>query len=164
MWFDTALMSGIDPILAAQRAAYEAHFIQRVRERFGIKLSPARYRLWCMKVEDVEPGTKYLGETVELGRTAWKIRAGGIVLRVIFDEPTQCLVTALPYGKDDTATLHRREVLRQRRLEKKDPDWLQKKRRILTTKTQRHRGQKPEVRGQESEVSGPSLCASVPLW
>ena len=116
--------------LAARAAAQEAHFIRRVHERFGQKLTPQRYRLWVQRVEEVRHGTKFLGQCAERERTAWLIVVGGLRLRVIYDERTQCLVTALPYGDAQTAPLPRKTV-QQLRGRVSDPDWRQKKRRMF---------------------------------
>lgn len=122
----------LEPALAAMKAAHEAHFIRRVLERFGVKLTPDRYRLWVKRVEEVQHGTKFLGQCAERERTAWLLRVGGLRMRVIYDERTQCLVTALPYGQEETATLGRKRILRLRsRAGAPNPDWLQKKKRMF---------------------------------
>ena len=82
--------------LAADAAAHERHFRQRVRERYGFTLSPSRYRYWIEKVEEVLPGTEFRHFGERPGRTIWKIRSGSYTLHVVYDEITRRLVTCFP--------------------------------------------------------------------
>lgn len=81
---------------AAHAAAQERHFVNRVRERFGLRLSPQRYRYWIEKVEQVLPGTEFLHATDVPERTVWRIRSGSYTLHVLYDETTARLVTCFP--------------------------------------------------------------------
>jgi hypothetical protein len=123
-----------DPAIAAKQRAHERHFRNRVLKRFRIKLTPERYQLWVEKIEQVIPGVELLYQCEQPGRTCWKLPVGGVTLRVIYDETSERLVTALPFGKHELATAHRKKVLRLRGRESApDPDHVQKKRRMFRT-------------------------------
>lgn len=79
----------------SQAEAQEAHFIKRARQRFGLRISPERYRFLILKVKENYPGTKFVGHQPP-HRTVWRIRAGGYVMRVVYDHRTDRLVTCLP--------------------------------------------------------------------
>lgn len=103
-----------DKALSAQQAAHEAHFIKRARQRFGLRVSPERYRKFCRMVVEAE-GTTYLGATPP-HRTTWLIRAGGHLMRVVFDESTERLVTCLPFRERAPNPGARDALFKRRRL------------------------------------------------
>lgn len=75
------------------------HFIARARERFGIKLTVARYHRLIRQVEDSAPGTVFVRHQPP-ERTIWIIRAAGHDMRVVYDHTTARLVTCLPVFRD----------------------------------------------------------------
>jgi hypothetical protein len=92
-----------------QQVAHELHFRQRAKERFGLKISSVQYLYLITKVTENLPGTKFIEHTPVPGRTMWRIRAGGVLMRVIFDHRTERLVTCLPYSDAPTRPLSKRE-------------------------------------------------------
>ena len=123
--------------LADKQRAYEQHFIRRARERFGIKLTPARYRHWSQKVEEVHDGTICVSKGEDLehgpGRTCWLIRVAGAHIRVIYDEAAARLVTCFPFrDRMKAVRLPTKKLLRLHRQEswKRRGDARQKKRRL----------------------------------
>ena len=80
--------------LAARQIAHERHFTKRARERFGLKLTPERYRFLISKVTENANGTKFLHH-MPPNRTVWRIRAGGHKMAVVYDHTTERLVTCL---------------------------------------------------------------------
>lgn len=108
-------MSSIDPALAAQAAAHERHFIRRAKERFGLRISAARYREFCRRVIEVEAGVHYFGRD-SAARTQWGVRFGGHVMRVVFDESTGCLVTCMPFAVKTEFGSPRDRAMKLRRL------------------------------------------------
>lgn len=130
MWFHRGVSSvdypkskfrGFDPAaaLAAKAAAQEMHFIVRAKQRFGLRVSPERYLKFCRQVIDQRDGVIYLGATPP-DRTAWLIRLGGYLMRVIYDESTARLVTCIPF--------------REPRPNLGANDWVQKQRRLAGKK------------------------------
>lgn len=87
--------------LIARQEAQEVHFCRRAKQRFGIKLTPERYRHLIRKVQDNLPGTKFLYHQPP-DRTVWRIRAGGQPIRVVYDHRTDRLVTCLPFNPPQT--------------------------------------------------------------
>lgn len=87
---------GAHRALAQLADGHERHFRQRVRERFHFTLSPQRYRYRIEKVEEVLPGTEFLGRGDRPERTLWRIRSGSYTLHVVYDENTRRLVTCFP--------------------------------------------------------------------
>lgn len=77
-------------------AAQESHFIKRARQRFGLKLTHERYRYLVRKVVEVLPGTRFVSPGDTPNRTRWRIRAGGHLMIVVYDETTDRLVTCVP--------------------------------------------------------------------
>jgi hypothetical protein len=120
-------------------AAQERHFIKRARQRFRLKLTHERYRHLVRKVVEVLPGTQFLGPGDTPQRTRWRIRAGGCVMAVVYDESTDRLVTCVPvYGTPDDQRSRQRERQRPDALRR----WLAadhraKQRRLAT---HRHKG------------------------
>lgn len=74
------------------------HFIARARERFGIKLTVARYHRLIRQVEDSAPGTVFVRHQPP-ERTIWIIRAAGHDMRVVYDHSTARLVTCVPLNR-----------------------------------------------------------------
>jgi hypothetical protein len=74
----------------------ELHFMRRVRERYGLTVSPRQYRWWIEKVERVLPGTKFLRFGACAQRTFWSLRSGSYTVRVLYDESTRRLITCVP--------------------------------------------------------------------
>lgn len=115
-------MPRLDPAaeLARLAANHEWHFRKRIRERFGLKVSPERYRRWCRLVIDVGPGVKPAGSQGP-DRSVWVVRLGGHEMRVVLDARTECLVTCLPLHEQQreqrAASLaeHRQKLRRLRR-------------------------------------------------
>lgn len=85
--------------LAATQAAQEKHFIRRAKERFGVDLSPTRYRSMLRKLENQEGEVKFIQHQPP-NRTVWVMRVAGRMMRVVYDHTTERLVTALPSHED----------------------------------------------------------------
>lgn len=104
-----------DAILSERQAAQREHFIRRARERFGLRVSPARYQAFAALVTENGRGTKFLGHQPP-NRTVWRIRAGGHWMRVVYDHYTDRLVTCLPYCErsEHGANPHRLRRLQRR--------------------------------------------------
>lgn len=81
--------------IAAHQLAQEVHFCKRAKQRFGLKLNAERYQHLIRKVRDNLPGTKFLYHQPP-DRTVWRVRAGGIFIRVVYDHRTDRLATCLP--------------------------------------------------------------------
>jgi hypothetical protein len=114
--------------LAARAYAQERHFLRRARERFGLVISPQRYRHWIRKVEEVLPGTDFLHATELPARTVWRIRSGSYTLHVLYDETTRRLVTCFP---PPVVQLPRKRARRLRARDAfVDTDYLAKTRRL----------------------------------
>lgn len=136
MWFAGAAVCAAKSFEPCRAFRQELHFIARTRERFGIVLTPKRYRYWIRKVEDVLPGTVFLHQGDEPGRTIWTIRAGSQTLHVVYDETTGRLVTCFPPPPEHV--LSRKKLLKLRaRARFVDRDFLQKQKRI-TAKSTKH--------------------------
>jgi hypothetical protein len=88
-----------DAALVKKQRAQERHFRRRALERFGLKLKPERYQHLIRKVTENANGTKFICHQPP-DRTIWRIRAGGQVMRVVFDHTTDRLVTCLPAAPD----------------------------------------------------------------
>jgi hypothetical protein len=71
----------------------ELHFMHRLHQRYGLRISPKRYRYWIRKVEEVLPGTRFVRPGTCPERTLWEIRSGSYTLHVCYDEITRRLVT-----------------------------------------------------------------------
>ena len=99
--------------LARKQAAHEAHFIQRARRRFGLRVSHERYLRFCRVVVEAE-GTIYLGAHPPF-RTIWLVRLAGHLMRVVYDESTDRLVTCLPF-REQSGEIQRDTVFKRRRL------------------------------------------------
>jgi hypothetical protein len=120
--------SCLSPAAAAHAAAQEAHFIRRARERFGLTISPKRYRYWIEKVEKRLPGTEFLHGTDDPQRTVWRIRSGSYTLHVLYDARTARLVTCYPPPVEQ---LSRKRAHRLRtRTRFVDTDYYAKRRRL----------------------------------
>lgn len=108
--------------LAAAQRDHERHFVKRARERFGLRVSPARYQAFILKVTENQEGTKFLGHQPP-NRTIWRIRAGGHLMRVVFDHVTERLVTCLPYGEKENKEITAALKHRKRRLKMEGRRW-----------------------------------------
>lgn len=108
--------------IASARAAHERHFVRHARERFGLRVSAARYREFCRRVIEVEKGVKFLHRDERTpARTMWGVRFGGYAMRVVFDETTERLVTCMRFAEERkfNSTRDRRAKLRRMRVRKK---------------------------------------------
>ena len=101
--------------IPAHALAQQSHFIRSARQRFGLKLTPERYRHLVRKVEEMLKGTQFIGATKVEGRTCWRIRAGGLLMAVIYDEGTERLVTCFPLRRDQPPPPKKKKLLRLKR-------------------------------------------------
>ena len=108
-------LSALNSQLAARRAAYEQHFIRRAKEHFGLRVSPERYLEWCRRVSEVDEGVHCLGRDTPT-RTQWGVRFGGYVMRVVFDDDTERLVTCMSFAEQVTFGSPRDRRMKRRRL------------------------------------------------
>lgn len=120
--------AALPPALRWHAERQEAHFVRRVRERYGIEVSPFRYRRWIRKVEDVEEGTVFLRQGHTGERTLWEIRFGNAPLHVLFDETTRRLVTC--YTPPFEREFSRKGWRRVRRVMSVEADYVALRRRL----------------------------------
>lgn len=106
-----------EPARSAHAAAQEAYFIRRAKERFGMRVSAARYREFCRRVIEVERDVRFLSRDLQKPWcTHWGVRFGGHLMRVVLDERTERLATCIPIaesGDQRPGTKDHRQKLRR---------------------------------------------------
>lgn len=82
--------------LARHRHNQLWHFKKRVRQRFRRELSDDDCADLLHRIKEDKPGVVFLQTNADR-RSVWRVKWRGLVMVVVYDHRTECLVTAYKY-------------------------------------------------------------------